>query len=120
MKSLLNIRYLIDGTTESEVFEQHKTYQLIPPYQLILNEEKRTKNGTSIFNKTEKKGDFYFSYYSDGRIVKIDTLFEFQYSLKEYWAQYLFDIDSCCWQFLLASIHFQWQQQSHPWCRLCL
>jgi hypothetical protein len=94
MKSLLNIRYLIDGTTESEVFEQNETYQLIPPYQLILIEEKTTKNGTSIINKTEKKGDFYFSYYSDGRNIKIDTLFEFQYSLKEDWAQYLFDIDT--------------------------
>jgi transglutaminase/protease-like cytokinesis protein 3 len=94
MKSLSNYRYLINGTTESDIFEQNEIYQLIPPYQLILIEEKTTKNGTSIINKTEKKGDFYISSFTDGRNVKVDTLIGFQYSLNEDWAKFLFGIDT--------------------------
>jgi hypothetical protein len=94
MKSERNSKLLIYGKYESEVLEFNETYQLIPPYKLILHEKKISKNGTSIIRKTEKKGDFYFSYYTDGRNVKIDTLFDFQYSLNEDWAQYLFDVDT--------------------------
>ncbi len=94
MKSEVNIKRLSNGINEQIKIQLNQTYQLIPPYQLILHEEKTTKNGTSIINKTEKQGDYYFSYYSDGRNVKNDTLLDFQYTLNEDWAQFLFNIDT--------------------------
>jgi hypothetical protein len=94
MKTELNIKILSYEINEQVKYQINQIYQLIPPYQLILNEEKTIKNGTSIINCTQKQGDFYFSNYSDGRNVKIDTLFDFQYSLNEDWTQYLFGIDT--------------------------
>ena len=82
-----------DINTETQI-HQRLIYQLGPPYKLILNEEITTKNGTSIKTKLEKKDNYYIKTFEDEKNIKMDTIYDFEYSLNEDWAQFLFDIDT--------------------------
>jgi hypothetical protein len=94
MKSEMNTKMLSYEITEQQTVLSHEIYQLVSPYQMLLNEHKIIKNGTVISNRIEKTGDFYTSTFNDGRSVKVDSLLNFEYSLNEDWAQYLFDLDT--------------------------
>jgi transglutaminase/protease-like cytokinesis protein 3 len=94
MKALSNNKFLSYNITEKASSKINEIYQLVPPYKLILHEEIEIKNGTTITNKTEKRGDVYISTFTDGQNSKNDTLHNFNYSLNEDWAQYLFGIDT--------------------------
>ena len=75
-------------------YEINEIYQLTPPYKLILKEEVETQNGTSIKKKLEKRDNYYIKTFEDGKNIKIDTLYGFDYSLNDDWAKFLFDIDT--------------------------
>lgn len=88
------MKILADGINDETQYYQRLIYQLGPPYKLIVNEEITTKNGTSIKTKLERKDDYYIKTFEDGKNIKMDTLYDFDYSLNDDWAQYLFSIDT--------------------------
>ena len=87
-------KLLVYDINDETHYYQRLIYQLVPPYKLIRNEEITTKNGSSIKTKLEKKDNYYIKAFEDGKNVKMDTIYDFEYSLNDDWAQYLFGIDT--------------------------
>jgi hypothetical protein len=82
------------GIQSESGIKQKEIYQLVSPYKLILFEVAEERNGTSIVRKLEKKGNYFISSFDNSKFIKIDTIFDFDYSLNDDWAKYWFNIDT--------------------------